>query len=896
MLNVLYTIIIFPIVQIIEFVFVLCEKVFKETSVSIIGISVAVSLLCLPLYIIAEKWQQLERDTQKRLKSKIDKIKAVFKGDEQYMILSTYYRQNHYHPIYAMRSTFGLLIQIPFFIAAYSFLSNLDALRGVSFLSINDLGAPDNMVSTGLLTINILPVVMTLINIIAGAVYLRGFPIKDKVQLYGMAAVFLVLLYNSPAGLVLYWTLNNVFSLIKNLYYAIKSKWKNTVIFTGISAFCVFLVYYVLVVHRGNIKVRVLIAVLSGVVAVGVWVFPLLINALTRLASARQLRFPQYTKKELLLVFLSTCFAFWALYGLFLPSMLIASSPQEFSFIDNYTTPLFFVGNTVIQAFGFFMFWSMCLYALFLNHVKLIGTLLYLVCFTGALCNVFLFSGNYGLISVTLEFTGSVGHNNKEILINLLVLLAPTLAVVFLFIKKCTRILVTVPLLCLCSFLGISMLNMVSINSSYREIAEFYRPSDAAVQTVEPIFHLTKTGKNVVVIMLDRAISVFMPYILEEAPELNEIYSGFVFYPNTVSFNGYTGIGAPPIFGGYESTPLEINKRTGVPLRQKHNEALMMMPRIFSEAGYAVTATDSPYANYTQKPDMRIYDELPTVRPYITDSAYTDVWIKEHEFKLPLTSEILKRSMSWYSFLRASPLALREGIYMKGDWCAPIANRSLKLFLNGYCPLDYLPELTGFTTNAENTALFMVNNTTHEGASLQAPDYVPAITVTDYGSGPFPKEKAYHINIAAIKRLADWFLYLKNEGVYDNTRIIIVSDHGPEPNFVTKIGLPFNVDQFNSLLMVKDFTAIGSLRTDNTFMSTADVPTIALRGLITNPVNPYTGNAITDEAKKEPLYIAISGSVHIEDSQATQFGLNPKEDYYVHTNIFDPANWEKAEK
>jgi hypothetical protein len=737
---------------------------------------------------------------------------------------------------------------------------------------------------------------MTLINIVAGAIYTKGFPLKEKLQLYGMAVVFLVLLYDSPAGLVLYWTLNNVFSLLKNLYYAVNSKWKNTIIFTGISAFCTFLMYYMLAVHRGNIKVRVLIAALSGVVALGVWVFPLLIRALTRLASARQLCFPVYTKKELLLFFLSTCLAFWLLCGLFLPSMLIASSPQEFSFIDSYTTPLFFVGNTVIQGFGFFVFWPIVLYALFSNRIKLMGALLYLACFTGALCNVFLFPGNYGLISVTLEFTGSVGHNNKEILINLLVLFVPTFAVVFLFIKKFTRMLAAIPLLCLCSFLGIAMLNMAAINSSYREMAEFYHPADTSVQTVEPIFHLSKTGKNVVVIMLDRAISVFMPYIFEEASDLKEIYSGFVFYPNTVSFNGYTGIGAPPIFGGYESTPLEINKRVGVPLRLKHNEALMMMPRIFSDAGYTVTATDSPYANYTQKPDMRIYDELPAVNAYITDSAYTNVWIKEQDLKLPLTSEILKRSMFWYSLLRAFPLALREGIYMKGDWCAPIANRSLKLFLNGYCPLDYLPKLTDFTINDENTALFFVNNATHETSFLQAPDYVPAAVVTNYGSGPFSKEMAYHINMAAIKRLADWFLYLKNEGVYDNTRIIIVSDHGPEPNFVTKIGLPFNVDQFNPLLLVKDFNTAGNLQTDNTFMSNADVPTIALRGLITNPVNPYTGNAITDEAKKKPLYIAISGSIHIGNTQATQFTLNPKEDYYIHDNIFDEKNWERVEK
>jgi hypothetical protein len=730
---------------------------------------------------------------------------------------------------------------------------------------------------------------MTLINCASSAIYTKDFSLKDKIQLYGMAALFLVLLYNSPAGLVLYWTLNNVFSLAKNIYHSIKLKWKNKVIFAGISTFCAFLIYYMLAIHRGNIDIRILISFLCGILAAAVWFFPFLKKKIMRLASV------EYPDKALLPIFLSTCLAFWALCGLFLSSQLIGSSPEEFSFVDSYTTPLFFVANTAIQAFGFFVFWPFCLYALFSKRVKLIGTLLYFACFAGALCNIFLFPGNYGLISITLEFSGDVTHNSQAILINLLVLLIPILAVVFLFIKKFTRILVTIPLLCLFSCLGIAALNLVSINTSYREVSEFYHPADAAVQKVEAIFHLSKTGKNVVVIMLDRAISVLMPYIYEESPELNEIYSGFVFYPNTVSFNGYTGIGSPPIFGGYEATPIEINKRDTVPLRQKHNEALMMMPRIFSQAGYSVTATDSPYANYTQKPDMRIYDELPGVNAYITDSVYTDLWMKEHDFNLPLTSSILKRSIFWYGLLRAAPLALREGIYMDGNWCMPTVGRGIKLTLNGYSVLDYLPELTDFTASAENTALFFVNNTTHEGSSLQAPDYRPAVTVTNYGTSPFRLSPAYHVNAASIKRLADWFLYLKDEDVYDNTRIIIVSDHGPESNFVTKIDLPINVDQFNPLLLVKDFDASGNLKTDMSFMSNADVPTIALRGLIDYPVNPYTGNSINSEAKKNPLYIGISGSIHISDPRTTQFGLNPKEDYYVHDNIFDANNWEKAE-
>ena len=36
----------------------------------------------------------------------------------------------------------------------------------------------------------------------------------------------------------------------------------------------------------------------------------------------------------------------------------------------------------------------------------------------------------------------------------------------------------------------------------------------------------------------------------------------------------------------------------------------------------------------------------------------------------------------------------------------------------------------------------------------------------------------YHANAAALLRLGEWFDWMREQGVYDNTRIIIVSDHG----------------------------------------------------------------------------------------------------------------------
>jgi phosphoglycerol transferase MdoB-like AlkP superfamily enzyme len=145
-----------------------------------------------------------------------------------------------------------------------------------------------------------------------------------------------------------------------------------------------------------------------------------------------------------------------------------------------------------------------------------------------------------------------------------------------------------------------------------------------------------------------------------------------------------------------------------------------------------------------------------------------------------------------------------------------------------------------------------------------------------------------------IKRLSDYFDFLKSQGVYDNTRIILVSDHGwAHATYVTKTSLPFHVDHYNPLLLIKDFNANGEMKTDMTFMSNADVPVIAMKELVENPVNPFTGNAITVNRKNNPLLILING---VHDKNETEIEINPQNTYYVHDNIFDEKNWNKPEQ
>jgi YidC/Oxa1 family membrane protein insertase len=895
MADIFYTVIIYPITQILEFTFLLSQTLFRDSGISVSGISVVfisitISVLCLPLYAVAEKWQRLERNIWSKLKPKANKIKKVFKGDEQYLILSTYYRQNHYHPIYALCGSFGLLIQIPFFIAAYLYLSRLEIIKNVPFLFIKDLGSPDALFSTGGFKVNFLPVAMTMINCFACAIYVKGLPLKDKIQLYGMAGIFLILLYNSPSALVLYWTMNNIFSVGKNIFYRIQNKYKHHLLLVLFSASFILLAVFCIVKYSYISKARYLTSVCFFTAFIP-WVFVVFNKQIIRIINIKY----EFTKS--LAVFLTSIFMIWALIGLFIPSQLVVSSPQEFSFIDNYASPLFFLFNTAIQSFGFFIFWPVCLYFLFSSNIKKIFSVVSLAVSIGILVNIFLFSGNYGLISINLVYDASPDHSVGEILFNLCILLIPLAASFILYMLKNKNIILIPVSLCVFSILTISVVNILKINASFNELKTYYVNEQKETREVSPVFSLSQTGKNIVVIMLDRATSVFMPFIFEESPELKEVYSGFTFYSNTVSFGGYTFMGAPPVYGGYDYTPEEINNRINIPLVEKQNQSLIMLPRIFCENGFSVCVTDSPYSNYNWKGDLSIFDNYRiglnggNIKTYITDSQYTDLWLMEHNLKLPKTGDIIKRNMFWYSLVKGLPLLFRLPLYMNGSWCSPDSSQRLRLTLNGYAVLDYLSRLTEITDNDINTALVMTNNATHEGSFLQAPEYSPVTTVTNFGNSRFAKEHSYHINAAAIKRIAVWFDFLKKENVYDNTRIILVSDHGPQSNFITKIGLPFNVDQFNPLLMVKDFNASGEIKTDMTFMSNADVPYLSLVDIIENPKNPFTGNEISMEQKKKPLYIAISGSFQITGKNYSQYRLDPKIDYFVHDNIFTAENW-----
>ncbi|KLI25213.1 hypothetical protein SZ47_06800, partial [Brachyspira hyodysenteriae] len=80
----------------------------------------------------------------------------------------------------------------------------------------------DALIHIGNISINLLPFLMTLFSLLAGFVYSRKLKFKESLPLYVVSLIFLLLLYNSPSGLLFYWTINCLFSFIKNIIIEFK--------------------------------------------------------------------------------------------------------------------------------------------------------------------------------------------------------------------------------------------------------------------------------------------------------------------------------------------------------------------------------------------------------------------------------------------------------------------------------------------------------------------------------------------------------------------------------------------------------------------------------------------------------------------------------------------------
>jgi len=166
---------------------------------------------------------QISTRSMKRMQALQPQMKAIqekYKEDPAKMNKKTmeFMRENKVSPL---GGCLPMLIQLPIFFGFYRMIQSAIELRGESFLWVADLSRPDTLFrvlpATLDLPFNLLPLLM-------GATMLwqarltpasPGMdPMQQKMMKY-MPLMFLFILYNFSAGLTLYWTIQNLLSILQ---------------------------------------------------------------------------------------------------------------------------------------------------------------------------------------------------------------------------------------------------------------------------------------------------------------------------------------------------------------------------------------------------------------------------------------------------------------------------------------------------------------------------------------------------------------------------------------------------------------------------------------------------------------------------------------------------------
>lgn len=608
----------------------------------------------------------------------------------------------------------------------------------------------------------------------------------------------------------------------------------------------------------------------------------------------------------------SSVFVLGAIYlavltGLLIPLSYLSASPAEFVSIVNPQNPLHYLWSSFFVAVGFFVFWPSVFYYLANRILRFVISIAFICASAFSTINFLFFGADTGSLNTSLVFDVNPSYSVKLRILNIVVFLA-IIGASFLMYKFKTGIRFVL-IAGIMTLLAVSFFSANKIQKSYKDVTNRF---DEFQEISAPKITLSQDGKNVMVIMLDKAVSGYIPYIFYEFPELKEQFDGFVYYPNTMSFGPYTLQTTSALFGGYEYTPERMDARIDESLADKHDEALKVMPELFSREGYITSLMELPYAGWSWQGDYSAFSDIENCYAYYPMDFYND------DTESHVNTETRRnRNLFMYSVFRCTPLAFQDLIYDNGDYLSVRKDAFNKYnVLQNYKVLENLENMTTIDNSYSGGLFLFANETTHDVTTMK--NYNPytlcyfedSFVISD-GDNQLKiwhsyQAETYECLVAAIRELGNYMDYLKDLGVYDNTRIIIVSDHGTDVSlFKDLVFDDYDMERFNCLLMVKDFSATG-FTTDRTFMTNADVPTIAMEGIVKNPVNPGTGNPINSDLKHGDVYVDYSpdygefgearwnpeyntGSTFSYDDEAIWFKV-------VNENIFDKDNWMQVEK
>lgn len=123
------------------------------------------------------------------------------------------YRENNVSPL---GGCLPMLFQIPVFFALFNTFRSAIELRQATFIWVADLSMPDTVAVLAGLPIRPLAILMATSMLVQQKMMPSSDPSQARMMMF-MSIFFLFIFYSMPAGLTLYWTVNQVLTIVQNL-------------------------------------------------------------------------------------------------------------------------------------------------------------------------------------------------------------------------------------------------------------------------------------------------------------------------------------------------------------------------------------------------------------------------------------------------------------------------------------------------------------------------------------------------------------------------------------------------------------------------------------------------------------------------------------------------------
>ncbi|MDR2078388.1 MAG: membrane protein insertase YidC [Treponema sp.] len=214
-----------PLEWVLKWFLMLFHQVIPNYGVAIILLTLLVKLILFP---ITKKGSEATLRMQ-TLSPKIQEIQAKHKDNPAKMNaeMAELYKREGYNPL---SGCLPLVLQIPIFFAMYNLFNSHFDLRGAEFIPgwIPDLSLPESVWNfspvriplLGWSNLRLLPFIYVGSQLLYGKVTQtpdQKGNAQMKMMLYAMPIIFFFILYDVPSGLLLYWIMSNLLTMVQQL-------------------------------------------------------------------------------------------------------------------------------------------------------------------------------------------------------------------------------------------------------------------------------------------------------------------------------------------------------------------------------------------------------------------------------------------------------------------------------------------------------------------------------------------------------------------------------------------------------------------------------------------------------------------------------------------------------